>query len=70
VLSALVCAGFWFFHEKNGWFVTGLVVSVVFILAALASGWYLLPRVTRRYADRYAASLLSSFLDQPGNEER
>jgi hypothetical protein len=70
VLSALICAGFWFFHEKNGWFVAGMVVSAVFVLIAAASGWYLLPRVTKRCTDRYADSLLSSFLDQPGKVER
>jgi hypothetical protein len=69
VLSTLICAGFWFFHEKNGWFVAGMVVSAVFVLVAAASGWYLLPRVTKRYADRYADSLLGSFLDQPGKKE-
>jgi hypothetical protein len=70
VLSALICAGFWFFHESNGWFVVGMVVSGVFVLVAAASGWYLLPRATKRYAERYADSLLGSFLDQLGKEER
>lgn len=70
LLSALICAGFWFFHEKNGWFVVGMVVSAVFVLVAAVSGWYLLPHITKRYAERYADSLLGSFLDQPGTKER
>ena len=70
VLSALICASFWFFQERNGWFVLGFVVSAVFILAAVLSGWYLMPRFAKMYADRYADSLLGSFLDQPGAEER
>ena len=70
VLSALICAGFWFTYGKNGWFVVGMIVSAVFVLVAAVSGWYLLPRITKRYADRYADSLLGSFLDQPDPNKR
>lgn len=66
VLGFLVCGGFWLFHERNGWFVVGCAVSVAFVLAAFVVGWRLLPEFTRKAADRYADSLLGSFLDQPG----
>jgi hypothetical protein len=69
-LSALVCAGFWYFHDRNAWFVTGIAVSAVLVLVASAAGWYLLPKFAKLYADRYADSLLGSFLDQWGAEER
>jgi hypothetical protein len=70
VLGALVCGGLWLFYERNGWFLAGFVVSAVFALAALVVGWRLLPEFTRKAADRYADSLLGSFLDQPGTEGR
>ncbi|PLS84582.1 MAG: hypothetical protein CYG60_17185 [Actinobacteria bacterium] len=70
VLGALVCAGFWYFHEKNGFFVAGFVSSVAFVVIALVSGWYLLPRFTEKAADRYAKSMLGSFLAHSDGEAR
>lgn len=70
VLGALVCAGFWYFHERNGFFVAGFMTSVAFAVIASVSGWYLLPRFTKKAADRYARSMLGSFLAHSDREER
>ena len=70
VLGALACAGFWYFHEKNGFFVAGFVTLMAFVVIASISGWYLLPRFTRKAADRYARSMLGSFLAHSDGEAR
>jgi hypothetical protein len=70
VLGALICAGFWYFHERNGFFVAGFVTSAAFVVIASVSGWYLLPRFTKKAADRYARSMLGSFLAHSDGEAR
>ncbi len=69
LLGALVCAGFWYFYERNGYFVTGFVLSAASLPIALVAGLYLLPRLAKRFADRYAENLLGAFLAGAGTKE-
>jgi hypothetical protein len=69
VVGALACAAVWYFYDKDPLLVIGFVLDVVSILLAYIFGWHLLKRFARKAADRYAESVLGSFLVGADREE-
>ena len=69
VVGTLVCAAVWYFYDKDPLLVIGFVLDVVSILLTYAFGWHLLERFARKAADRYAESVLGSFLAGTVREE-
>lgn len=62
VLGTLICGVVWYFLARDPWLVMGFGVEVASIVLAYAMGWQVLPRSTKIAADRYAESVLGSFL--------
>ena len=69
VIGTLVCAGVWHFYTEDPLLIIGFVLDIVSIILAYVFGWHLLARFARRDADRYAQSVLSSFLAGASSEE-
>lgn len=62
VLGTVTCAVVWYFYPTDSPLIVALILEFVSIVLAYLFGWHLLPRSVRTAADRYAESVLGSFL--------
>ncbi len=60
--GALICAAIWYFAARNPWLVIGFGADLASASLAYALGWRVLPTATKMSADRYAQSVVGSFL--------
>lgn len=61
ILGSIGCWTSWTYEKANIW-ILGLAISLLWAIASVICGWYLLPKFIRFSADRYAESAWSSFL--------
>ncbi|OPY48443.1 MAG: hypothetical protein A4E48_02746 [Methanosaeta sp. PtaU1.Bin060] len=61
ILGSIGCWTSWTYEKANIW-ILGLAINLLWAIASIICGWYLLPKFIRFSADRYAESAWSSFL--------